>query len=81
MAKPVAVLHQSQGRYQSVSGKVMSNVHNVHCRVTIGKCLILIITKTWRGKEGHGDTDVAGYLVTSQNHPGHIKEPHLEKET
>ena len=34
--------------------------------------------KTWGGEEGHGDADVAGDLVTSEDHPGQVEEAHLE---
>ena len=47
----------------------------------ISRLVVVRRYKTWRGEEGHGDADVAGDLVTSEDHPGQVEEPHLELRT
>ena len=47
----------------------------------ITRLVVIRRYKTWRGEEGHGDADVAGDLVTSEDHPGQVEEPHLEHRT
>ena len=38
---------------------------------------VWVLTPTWTCEEGHGDTDVAWYLVAHHHHPGDVEEPHL----